>query len=87
LAGEEEPKRHIVDFKNLPENFPTHRHSDKLWEALGRTVATFGFLEETLGKAMFSFTATREIPEDETQAEFEKWLPTLQRALSDLSAA
>jgi hypothetical protein len=50
---------------------------------LGRTVATFGFLEETLGKAIFSFTATREIPEDQIQAEFEKWLPTLERALSD----
>jgi hypothetical protein len=50
---------------------------------LGRAVATFGFLEETLGKAIFSFTGTREIPADQIQAEFEKWLPTLERALSD----
>jgi hypothetical protein len=46
-------------------------------------VATFGFLEETLGKAIFSFTATRDYPEEELEAAFEKWLPTLQRALSD----
>lgn len=46
-------------------------------------VATFGFLEETLGKAIFSFTATRQYPEMEIQAAYERWLPTLQRALSD----
>jgi len=83
LTGEDKPKRYIVDSRNLPENFPTHKHSGEFWGALGRTVATFGFLEETLGKAIFSFTATREIPEEEAQVEFEKWLPTLQRALSD----
>ena len=80
---EVEPKRYVVDYANLPENFPTQRHSCEFWEALGRAVATFGFLEETLGKAIFSFTATRAIPEDEVRAEFEKWIPTLQRALSD----
>jgi hypothetical protein len=83
MTGDAEPKRYTVDYKNLPENFPTQRHSSEFWEALGRTVATFGFLEEALGKAIFSFTATREIPEDRIQVEFEKWLPTLQRALSD----
>lgn len=78
-----ELKRYVVDCKNLPENFPTHGHGGEFWEASGRAVATFGFLEEILGKAIFAFTATREIPEDEIQAEFEKWVPTLQRALSD----
>jgi hypothetical protein len=81
MAGE--PKRYIVDRQNLPENFPTHLHSSEFWEALGRLVATFGFLEEALGKAIFSFTGTREIPEDQIQVEFENWLPTLQRALND----
>lgn len=81
--GEGEPTRYIVDCKNLPRNFPTHRHSAEFWGALGRTVATFGFLEEVLGKAIFSFTATRQFPEDQIEAEFENWLPTLERALSD----
>lgn len=75
--------RSRVDTDRLPENFPTHLHPAEFWEALGRAVATFGFLEETLGKAIFSFTATREYPEGELEAAFEKWLPTLQRALSD----
>jgi hypothetical protein len=63
-------------------DFPTHRHSGEFWEALGRAVATYGFLEEVLGKAIFSFTATREISDEQLQAEFERWLPTLQHALS-----
>lgn len=44
---------------------------------------TFGFLEEMLGKAIFAFSATREYPEDELEAAFERWLPTLERALVD----
>lgn len=78
-----EPTRFVVDVRNLPTNFPTHKHTEKFWEALGRTVATFGFLEEVLGKAIFSFTATRQISCSELQVEFEKWLPTLERALAD----
>lgn len=53
------------------------------WENLGRTIATFGFLEEVLGKAIFAFTATARYPESEVEAAFEKWLPTLERALID----
>lgn len=60
-----EPKRFITDHRKVPVNFPTHLHSVEFWGALGRVVATFGFLEQTLGKAIFSFTATREIPDDE----------------------
>jgi len=67
----------------LPKDFPTHLHPAEFWEELGRVVASFGFLEEALGKAIFSFTATREYPEAELTAAYEKWLPTLQRALSD----
>jgi hypothetical protein len=76
-------ERFVVDHKNLPPYFPTHGHSAAFWEALGRTVATFGFLEEVLGKAIFAFTATKPIPPEKAEAEFEKWLPTLKRALSD----
>lgn len=83
LKDEDSIRRFQVDFDNLPAQFPTHVHPAGFWEALGRVVATFGFLEETLGKAIFSFTATRQYPETEIQAAYEKWLPTLQRALSD----
>jgi hypothetical protein len=78
-----EPKRFVVDLDNLPTLFPTHRHSPMFWETLGRTVATFGFLEEVLGKAIFAFTATTGYPASEIDEAFAKWLPTLERALID----
>jgi thymidylate synthase len=78
-----EGKRSIVDRMKLPEMFPTHRHSPKFWEQLGRTIATFGFLEEVLGKAIFAFTGTRNYSEEEIDAAYQAWLPQLERALSD----
>jgi len=66
--------RSIFDQDALPEDFPTHRHAGAFWEALGRTVATFGFLEETIAKAIFVFTGTRDVAAQEIEAEFEKWL-------------
>ncbi len=46
-------KRAIVNQRDLPPMFPTHGHAAQFWEALGRAIATFGFLEETLGKPFF----------------------------------
>jgi hypothetical protein len=40
-----------MPFDLLPPGFPTQAHSPAFWEALGRAVATFGFLGEMLGKA------------------------------------
>ena len=73
----------VVDVNALPSDFPTHRHDAVFWERLGRTVATYGFLEEILGKAIFSFTATKRYDATEVDAAFEKWLPTLERALTN----
>ncbi len=79
----DEDRRFMVDCDKLPAQFPTHLHPAEFWEALGRVVATFGFLEEMLGKAIFSFTATQQYSETEIQAAYGRWLPTLYRALSD----
>lgn len=76
-------KSWIVNIDALPDKFPTHRHTSSFWESLGRVVATFGFLEEVLGKAMFAFTATRPYDENEVQQAYEEWLPKLERALTD----
>ena len=74
----------VVDLESLPERFPTHRHDSSFWESLGRTIATFGFLEEILGKAIFSFTATKSYDDEfERDAAFEAWLPRLEKALTD----
>jgi hypothetical protein len=78
-----EGSRYIIDISGLTVQFPTHRHPPEFWQALGRVVATFVFAEETLDKAIFAFTATRNYPESELEVAYEKWLPTLLRALSD----
>ena len=77
------PLRSVVVKSGLPDGFPTHLHEAAFWEALGRVVATFGFLEETLGRAIFAFTATRPYAESEIADAYAKWLPTLERALYD----
>ena len=83
MTEDSEIKRSYIDREQLPANFPTHRHNAEFWEALGRAVATFGFLEEVLGKAIFALTATRKIPTDQIEVEYEKWLPNLEKALTD----
>ena len=79
----ENSNRNGVDQNALPENFPTHRHETYFWECLGRTVATFGFLEYILTKAIFAFTATTKYSEEEFEKAYAQWLPTLEKFLSD----
>ncbi len=78
-----EPKRYVINLDELPSQFPTNMHEPSFWESLGRAVATFGFLEETLAKAIFAFTATKPYSEEEGQTALDNWLPKLQNALSD----
>ena len=78
-----EPTRHIINLETLPKLYPTHRHEPIFWECLGRAAATFGFLEETLGKAIFAFTATKPYSEEEVVKALDEWTPKLQKALSD----
>ncbi len=73
----------IINRDNLPPSFPTHLHSPQFWEQLGRTIATYGFLEEMLGKAIFAFSATRNYSAEEIDATYQTWLPQLERALTD----
>lgn len=69
--------------ETLPDFFPTHKHEAEFWEILGRTVATFGFLEEILGKAIFALTATKPYTEEECQIAYEKWSKQLVESLKD----
>jgi hypothetical protein len=76
-------KPSYIDRDTLPALYPTHAHPGPFWEQLGRTVGTFGLLEEVLGKAIFAFTAIRDYSEDEIENAYKAWLPKLERALSD----
>lgn len=80
---EEEAKKYYVDREALPKNYPTHKHSSEFWESLGRVVATFGFLEGVLTRAIFALTATVKCEESDFEDLYEKWLPKLERSLSD----
>ena len=79
----EKQVRYVIDQDALPEKYPTHKHEKAFWESLGRAVATFGFLEEVLSKAIFAFTATRPYNEHEIQQAYSEWLPKLERTLID----
>jgi len=74
---------YIINLDELPEMYPTHRHEPVFWERLGRAVATYGFLEEILGKAIFAFTSTKPYREQELQAALVAWQSKLECALSD----
>lgn len=82
---EPEPARYLVDPQGLPAEYPTHFHSAAFWEALGRTVATFGYLENVLGRAIFAITGTTELPPDpvDTKAALDSWGDTLERAVKN----
>lgn len=75
--------RYVVDQSRLPTNYPTHTLPANFWEALGRTVATFGLLEEALCKAIFALTATRPYSDAEIASAYEEWVAKLERSLSD----
>lgn len=78
------PKLCRIDRMALPRQFPTHLHSAGFWESLGRTIATFGFLEEILGRAIFAFTATKQYNDTrELEQAYAAWLPKLEGALID----
>lgn len=72
----------IVDQEALPAGWPTHRQSDAFWIALGRAVASFGFLEWTIKGAVLALTGDRLAPNDdvEIQEALSAWGKQLMRA-------
>lgn len=72
-----------IDTDSLPPQFPTHRHDAQFWEMLGRTVATFGFLEEMLAKAIFAFTGNMPVPSEDSQKTFDNWISHLENVAAD----
>lgn len=66
----------------LHEHFPTHRHISEFWEELGRTIATFGFLEEMLKKATYAFASITPCSEEEFQSKNKEFEKQLERIVS-----
>ncbi|MFN6193818.1 MAG: hypothetical protein ACK5BN_08360 [Planctomycetota bacterium] len=61
---EQRPTGAFVNLASFPPMFPTHTHDLAFWCSLGRAVATFGFLEEMLGKATFALAGSVDAPEE-----------------------
>ncbi|WP_043704180.1 hypothetical protein [Leptothrix cholodnii] len=72
-----------IDRARLPAQWPTTLCAAEFWEHLGRTIATFGLLEDVLGKAIFAFTATKEYSEEDVANVLAKWGMQLEQALTD----
>lgn len=72
-----------IDRARLSPQWPTDLFPSAFWEQLGRTIATFGLLEDVLGKAIFAFTATTEFNEKDAAEYLAKWDKQLHQALTD----
>lgn len=83
MNDKKERNKWVISRNELPEQFPTHAHSPQFWEHLGRTVATYGFLEEVLGKAIYALTAIRHYSAEKIDEAYQAWLPQLEKALTD----
>lgn len=65
-------------------DWPTHIFPKEFWENLGRTIGTFGLLEEVLVRAVFVITGMRRVENIEKQdEEFKAWIKHLENTLSD----
>ena len=74
----------IVERERLPSDWPVHKGNRELWEELGRTIASFGFLEDTLARAYFAITRSRVCREEEVTEEFvQHWIQSLEKSLYD----
>ncbi|MDX3885743.1 MAG: hypothetical protein QHC65_15080 [Sphingomonas sp.] len=76
-------KGYIIDRDKLHANYPTQFHDAAFCEELGRTVATFGFIEEMLGKAIFALTGAKEFDPQGDPDAFNAWIKTLEKTLTD----
>ena len=83
MNGREEP-REVQRLWDAAPNWPTQRGSDQFWEELGRTVATFGMLEDTLTRSYFIVSGHRRVEENENpQVLLDTWYDVLVATLSD----
>ena len=68
--------------------WPTHACPAEFWEELGRTIAAFGFLEDSLQRANLAITATREYRSvQEAEAAFETWERELDLSMDETLGA
>lgn len=82
-AEQAPPPCYLIDREKLPVDYPTHASEPKFWEELGRTVATYGFLEEMLGKAIFALSGMKEFDPEADPEAFDDWIKLLSKTITD----
>ena len=78
-----DPIRSYLNIDEQSPLFPTHLHTGEFWEGLGRAVATYGFLEKVLGRAIYALTATTVVAEADIAEAVAKWEKILESCLKD----
>lgn len=75
---------YAVDTTRMDSRWPTHACPAEFWEALGRTIAAFGFLEDSLQRANLAITATREYRSvHEAEEAFKTWERELELSMDE----
>ena len=54
--NDQKPPKLVIGQWQCPADWPTHRGSKELWEAVGRTIGAFSMLEKILPRAIRSIT-------------------------------
>ncbi len=63
---------------------PVHEPTAQFWEEVGRTVATFGMLEDCLPRALYTITGLQTIDEaKDSNKQVEQWCAILIKSMSD----
>ena len=68
----------------VPRGWPTNRGTAAFWEELGRTIATFGMLEDVLARVFYVVSGQRQAdPDEDPKIQMERWNKELRAGLSD----
>lgn len=74
----------IEELKANLEDMPVHEPSSLFWEEIGRTVATFGMLEDLLPRALYKITGHQAVDADgDAEQQVKEWCAALIRNMSD----
>ena len=74
----------MEELKAQVEETPLHTPTGPLWEEIGRTVATFGMLEDLLPRALYIITGHQPVGEaEDVKRQVEEWRAELTRNMSD----
>ena len=74
----------VGELKTKVEETPVQDPTSPLWEEIGRTVATFGMLEDLLPRALYIITGHQRVDEAEDEKQkIEEWCGELIKSMSD----